>query len=621
LRNSQKHMWHWRDWIVESLRDNIPYDEMVRQMLAADELYPTDPKKLRATGFLARNYFLFNRNPWMEDTVEHVSKGFLGLTTNCAKCHDHKYDPISQQDYYALRAFFEPYHVRLDVVPGETNLEQNGLPRVYDGWTDAPTYRYIRGEEARPDKSKIIPPGVPGIFQFTSLNVQPVTLPTTAWQPEQNPWVADAFLSDARKKVDAAEKLRNQSGVKSELEKSTAEAAMALSQAELLALEKRIATLQAEWQSGTAPSELVESAVRAEREAVVCQKKLAVWEAKVKLEKAAADKKAEAEKQLQAAREARAKAIATASEPVKPTDRVSKIAGARWTATRFLDSTKDDPAVTFPSTSTGRRKALAEWITHPQNPLTARVAVNHVWMRHFGTPLVPNPFDFGRLGAAPTHPKLLDWLAAEFVRSGYDFLKLHRLMITSQVYRLSSITTGIAENLAKDAENRHLWRRAPQRLEAQVVRDAVIFLTGEMDLAIGGPSVPPDRSAASNRRSLYFFQSNNQRDLFLETFDDAAVKECYRREQSIVPQQALALANSRLISDATAKITAVMGNGIGPTDAEFVQSAFRNILGCSPTQPELDACLRALQGWNGADSPRQHLVWVLLNHHDFVTLR
>ncbi|MFN9968684.1 MAG: DUF1549 domain-containing protein, partial [Phycisphaerae bacterium] len=111
LRNSQKHIWHWRDWIIESLNADTPYDEMIRLMLAADELHPNDLSRLRATGYLARNYWLFNRPQWMEETVEHVSKGFLGLTMNCSKCHDHKYDPIEQKDFYRMRAFFEPYHV------------------------------------------------------------------------------------------------------------------------------------------------------------------------------------------------------------------------------------------------------------------------------------------------------------------------------------------------------------------------------------------------------------------------------------------------------------------------------------------------------------------------------
>ncbi len=161
LRNSQKHIWHWRDWIVESLNHNLGYDEMIRQMLAADELYPNDASRLRATGFLARNYFLFNRHQWMDETVEHVSKGFLGLTMNCVRCHDHKYDPFEQIDYYRLRAFFEPYHVRLDCVPPEIDLTRDGIPRVFDGKLEEATYLFVRGDENRPDKSQAIAPGIP----------------------------------------------------------------------------------------------------------------------------------------------------------------------------------------------------------------------------------------------------------------------------------------------------------------------------------------------------------------------------------------------------------------------------------------------------------------------------
>ena len=198
LRNSQKHIWHWRDWIVEALNADMPYDEMVRLMLAADELHPNDLGELRATGFLARNYFLFNRNQWMDETVEHVGKAFLGLTFNCAKCHDHKFDPISQTDYYGMRAFFEPYHVRLDMLPGETDLARDGIPRAFDGAMDTPTYRFIRGAENNPDKSVAIAPRIPAILKFQPLAIQPVELPVEAWQPERRGWVAGAYLANAQ---------------------------------------------------------------------------------------------------------------------------------------------------------------------------------------------------------------------------------------------------------------------------------------------------------------------------------------------------------------------------------------------------------------------------------------
>ena len=119
VRESQPHIWRWRDWIVESLNGDMPYDRMIVEMLAADETGPCDAQHLRATGFLVRNWYKFNRNVWLDDTVEHTAKAFLGITLNCARCHDHKYDPIAQTDYYPFRAFFEPYAVRTDRVPGQ----------------------------------------------------------------------------------------------------------------------------------------------------------------------------------------------------------------------------------------------------------------------------------------------------------------------------------------------------------------------------------------------------------------------------------------------------------------------------------------------------------------------
>ncbi|MCK5922581.1 MAG: DUF1549 domain-containing protein, partial [Methylococcales bacterium] len=145
VRNSQKHMWHWRDWIVDSLNNDKGYDRMIQEMLAGDELEPENPKVLAATGFLARNYYLFNRTTWLDHTIEHTGKAFLGLTMNCSKCHDHKYDPLSQMDYYRMRAVFEPHQVRLDAIAGETDFEKDGLPRVFDDHPEVETPFHIRG--------------------------------------------------------------------------------------------------------------------------------------------------------------------------------------------------------------------------------------------------------------------------------------------------------------------------------------------------------------------------------------------------------------------------------------------------------------------------------------------
>ncbi|NBP79240.1 DUF1549 domain-containing protein, partial [bacterium] len=234
LRNSQEHMWHFRDWIVESLNDDLGYDEMVRLMLAADELHPDDLDRLRATGFLARNWFLFNRTPWMDDTVEHVGKAFLGLTTNCAKCHDHKYDPISQKNYYQLRAFFEPLHVRIDVVPGQPDLASDGVPRVFDALLDEPTYRFERGDDSKPDTSEVMQPGVPDLLAFDALEITPVSLPKTAFEPARRPWVIEAHISQLKAAVETATT-------------STAPQAVPLAKARLAACEQRATATRARW--------------------------------------------------------------------------------------------------------------------------------------------------------------------------------------------------------------------------------------------------------------------------------------------------------------------------------------------------------------------------------------
>ena len=950
LRNSQQHIWHWRDWIIESLNADTPYDEMVRLMLAADELAPNDLGKLRATGYLARNYFLFNRNQWMEDTVEHVGKAFLGLTLNCAKCHDHKYDPIDHADYYRMRAFFEPYHVRMDMIPGESDLERNGIPRAFDGRPETPTYLFIRGQEKDPDKSRVLAPELPAVLRFAEFPVEPVELPIEAWQPDHRPHVTEAYLAAARAKqtpakakvAAAQEKLAASQRVLAELKAKAATAPAATSptaaspaaasptavsptaaspavaspaaasptaaspatpgrlfqdtfatldkgrwellggdwqhepgrldqrrdgatraalryrgpapkdfdmtlrftilggsrwrsvgiafdstaedptassekpddseqnlyvsavsggskvqaafhqggrwqypangaamrpvelnreytlrlqvrdtlvnaslngepqvawrsplarrdgrllitafdaivrfhevslatlaptaplrepsatpttpamtagatpapakpatveeaqrqvdEAELeiriaelavAAVDVEIASVERRGEASREARELAPSnaanaaparpaaraAVRAERELAVALARVAVAEAEWKRLRATADKKEAAEKDVTTTNQKLNDALKKVDEPG---EQFTRFVGAKWTPTRFFSSGSDDPMVVFQQRSTGRRKALASWIVDRRNPLAARVAVNHLWLRHFGMPLVPSVFDFGLKGTPPSHPELLDWLAAEFMDHGWSMKHMHRLMTRSAVYRLSSSIATAAggngeSNLAKDPENRWLWRRVPARLESQAVRDSILALAGSLDTTLGGPSVPQAQQPTSKRRSLYFFHSNNERNLFLTMFDEALVKECYRRDQSIVPQQALALSNSQLVLDAAKPISERLMAELAsapanrPVDANananananadasddaYIRLAFRVLLGAAPNDAELAASRQALAAWRtlpdgargeaSAMQSRANLIWVLLNHNDFVTVR
>ncbi len=661
LRNSQPHIWHWRDWIVESLNANMPYDEMVRLMLAADELYPDDLNRLRATGFLARNYFLFNRNQWMDESVEHVSKAFLGITMNCAKCHEHKYDPIEQADYYRMRAIFEPYHVRMEMVPGETDLTRDGIPCVFDAYPKAETYLFRRGQEGLPDKTKLIQPGMPNVLGGATFEVRPVSLPITSSQPERRSWVNEGCLAAAKKaetqaelaresatkNYDAAQSAKNAERSVIECARGqllAAELANDAARAERAAVERRIAASQKKWaaenkQDGNPQVEAelqatTQAAVRAERTAVSARTRAKVAELDAKLLIAAAEQRDSVKKELATAREALAKAEQAASAPIPTGAKFTPLVGAKWTPTRFLSSTADDPLPDFPAVSTGRRSALARWLTDRRNPLTARVAVNHIWMRHMGTPLVPTVFDFGRKGSPPTNPELLDWLAAELIESGWDMKHLHQLIVTSATYRMSSTTDGCEGNVAIDSDNKYWWRRNPIRLEAEAVRDAILSLAGTLDLKRGGPPIAAAGQATSTRRSLYFFHSNNDRNLFLTTFDAAAVKECYRRDESVVPQQALALTNSGLVLDAAEKIARRLSEpaqlSLPPDDAAFVQRAFRVIVGTPANSDELKASVAALEASRklpefaaaaGSDKARSLFIWALLNHNDFLTIR
>ncbi|MCE9534475.1 MAG: DUF1553 domain-containing protein [Planctomycetes bacterium] len=630
VRNSQKHIWHWRDWIIESLNADKGYDQMVREMLAADELYPTDADKLRGSGFLARQYFKFNRNTWMEETVEHTSKAFLGLTMNCSKCHDHKYDPISQQDFYRFRAFFEPYQIRTDMVPGVTDFEKDGLPRVFDCNLTAPTYLFIRGDEKNPRKDQAIPPGLPEILSFSKLEISTVNLPAEAHNPGLSEEVLATHLLAAEKQItDAKAALELAKKAKPETDQTrtaivVAEKSLALASLQPDLIRARFAAEKARLAMAANAKEVARAAALLEKKSAVAVAEDALAKAEQEIAKALAAKKAENEKKVVAAKAALAKAK---KDLETPGETFTALRGSLKTLESNLEG-EPSRSKPYPTTSTGRRSALAKWITDARNPLTARVAVNHIWARHFGKPLVATVFDFGRKGAPPTHPELLDWLAVELMEKNWNMKQLHRMIVTSDVYRLSSSSAQASgDTISLDAENRYYWRMNPIRMEAQVIRDSLLLLSGELDQTVGGPSIPA-ADETSRRRGMYFVHSHNEHNKFLSIFDDANVLECYRRSESIVPQQALALENSKLALAAAEKIAKRLNE---PNDVAFAKAAFELVLGSSPTKEEQAECVNAMKELkaiatrekraDAAMRARVNLVHALLNHNDFVTVR
>ncbi len=796
LRISQKHIWRWRDWIVGSLNADKSYAQMIAEMLAGDEIDPTDPDVLAATGFLARNYYLFNRTTWLDNTIEHTGKAFLGLTFNCAKCHDHKYDPITQVDYYNFRAFFEPHHIRLDAVPGETDFDRDGLPRAYDDFLDVTTQLHLRGNPATPDESREISPLVPAIFESFGRAPEPIDLPVAAWAPGTRDFVQRDLLAAAESRVASLRERLSATPSPSDTrvedagtwqdDFSTARPELwtihgsgwryqggDLVQLEATDVGQRVASVQshphdldlelsfritggpkfcsagirfdvsddgqdavivyaschapqpkvqlayatggkftypsqakklrpvsldtdytlgvrvrgdlvnvsldgehqfawrlAERKTGgkidlfaydataefsgirvealpgdrdlvsasNTPNKLVAdrsllaakveaaelslSALRARiaadslsflaesdaaqidaaaQQAALLENRAAIAAAEVDILSGDTKKQSAAKKQKERA----SQAIASQSREY------SHVRGSRKALETPVHKV-EHYAATYPKTSTGRRSALVAWIVSRDNPLTARVAANHIWMRHFGEPLVANVFDFGRQTTEPEHLALLDYLAVELIDSGWSMKHLHQLMLTSLAWQRSASNLGSApENMTIDKENRYYWRMNSRRLEAQVVRDSLLSLAGVLDLTMGGPSVSP--SPESRRRSLYFLHSRDQQSKFLAAFDDADILSCYRRSASIVPQQALALSNGKVAIDSSEQIAAS-----GPQeDSDFVTQKYIEILCRPPSQSEREACLEFL-----AHTPsRARLVQALLNHNDFLMIR
>jgi len=513
VRNSYGQIWRWRDWIVRSLNEDKGYDRMVQEMLAADELCPEDDQNIVATGFIVRNWYSLNYNQWMRDLVEHTGKAFLGLTLNCAHCHNHKYDPISQREYFQFRAFFEPLEMRHDRVPGEpdpgpfvkyvyassTAPLKTGMIRIFDERPDAKTQMYALGDERNvlPKETPCVPAPPSILGGWTSNAIKPVALPPAAYYPGFKSFIRDEELQKRQKALEEQRALL--AGCAGDAAKEAiARAAIAAAEADLVSIRARITADDARYLSKGDPKATAIIASKAERVAALRAAEVENLVARLNAPSSgilAATRLVEAEKALAAAR--------------------TKAEGDNEQYTSLSPS--------YPKTSSGRRLALARWITDRRNPLTARVAVNHIWMRHFGKPLVPSVFDFGRNGKAPVNQALLDWLAAELMglegpkskvqspnRSGADgrgvsgvpvvdstqangswrMKRLHRLIVTSSAYRMSSGLVGRDRaNAVRDSDNVNLWRYPARRLESEGVRDSVLAVSNSLDATMGGPEL------------------------------------------------------------------------------------------------------------------------------------
>jgi hypothetical protein len=566
--------WLYRDWVVDALNADTPYDTFLRLQIAGDEVAPENPSAVVATGFnrcypdmVDQNDQALRRQSALNDITETTGLVFLGLTIGCARCHDHKFDPIRQADFYRLQAFFSPARFRNDLAVAD-GPDGAALVAKRSAWEQSVG-------EVQAALSRIEDP-VRGVLTPTSpKGLDDETASAFATPP------ADRTQTEARLVFDA------------------------------WANDKRIRP--GAWPVVLGPAT---QAVRAELLTRI-------------------DRLKRSEPKLPAAR-----GLDEAGPDAAPTYLLRRgefsLRGPEVTpafpAVLGTAATAPPAPVVPLARSTGRRKALADWLARPDNPLTARVIVNRLWQHHFGRGIVATPSDFGTMGAGPSHPELLDWLACELAGRGWGLKAMHRLIVTSATYRQSSRAGRAA--LAADPENELLSRYRRTRLDGEAIRDALLAVSGTLSATMGGPGVFPDLpeeltrltvkgaiwpvSASAeerSRRSLYVFVRRNLRYPFFEAFDRPDTNaSCPQRSVTTIAPQSLTLLNSTLAHDTAAALADRVARDGGPDPDARVRLAFRLAFGRDP-DPSEQALAR---GFLARDPSLPHFCLALINANEFV---
>lgn len=516
LDNDREQAWRYRDYVVKSLNQDKPYDQFIREQIAGDELEPDNFELRVATGFLragpqhvvAGNQDLaVNRQEWLTEVMFGVGNGVLGLTVGCARCHDHKFDPILQADFYRLQAFFAASD-NVDYQP--PNAEAASALKAAQA---------AHHEKLKPVKEQIAAIERPYIERLKAEKRDKLE--------KNEPVFASALAKPAEQRT--------------ELEKQQAKDAQRM--------------LNVSWDEILA---VLSPEDRTRRAAFRQQMHHLNLFSPEPLPKALAVS--------DTITPVPAMHLLKAGDPHRKSDEVRP-----GFLTVLLPSQAEWDAAITPVEkgefkSTGRKLALANWLVRPDHPLTSRVMVNRLWHYHFGRGIVPTPNDFGRNGQPPTHPELLDWLAVEFVRTGWSLKKMHYLMVTSRTYRQG--TEVDPRSGAKDPDNRWYWRMNRQRLDAETLRDSTLAIAGNLTEQIGGPSIrvplepevydtifteaEPDNLWPVHpdqrqhwRRSLYLIRKRNVRLPMLVAFDSPdMMSSCGARTASTHALQSLTLLNS-----------------------------------------------------------------------------
>jgi hypothetical protein len=577
------HAWRYRDYVVRSFNADKPYDRFVLEQLAGDELDPNDPELLIAVGFLrmgpwehtAMSVAAETRQAFLDDVTNSVGVTFLGQGLRCARCHDHKFDPVPTRDYYRIQACFAPVQfLDRDVayLPGES----------------------IAGLAAtRPASERRLAEARAQLAQFDEKR-----------EAAQDAWAKQHGYTSIDD-VPPAKRPPQYDGL-TDIEKSLRKIAQkreAYFQLEMRRFEPQVLSVY------DGPDVVFDMQRGRPQQAKPGQKRAA----KGLTPPAAADARPTGVVATTAI--LRGGSLASPGDPVTP--------GVLSPCADSSDSHAPSAWNTVPATVEGRRLALARWIASDRNPLTARVIVNRVWQMHFGKGLVATPNNFGKMGARPTHPELLDWLAEWFIEHDWSIKKLHRLIMTSAAYRRSGRPGDAAQAAELDAKNERLSYFPTRRLSAEELRDTMAAASGELNLALGGPPVFPEihwevalqprhimgsvapayqpsaMPAERHRRTLYAFRCRTLVDPLLEVFNaPGSETSCERRDQTTVTPQVFALFNGAAVHDrALATAARVLKTPTTPAagDEARLDGLFQRILGRPASDEEKRDCLAHLE--------------------------
>jgi hypothetical protein len=559
--------WKYRDYVIRAFNADKPFDQFIREQLAGDEMVkppfaelpPADLDKLIATGFLRMAPDptgvggvdqKLARKQVVTDTVKIVSSAFLGLTVGCAECHNHRYDPIAQADFYRLRAAIEPGYDPAAWKPPAAR--QVSLYRD----ADRKKCTEVEAEAAKIDAERI---------------------------KKQNEFIDATFEKEVAKLPDA---MRDQ-----------ARTARKTPDAKRNAEQKKLMQEHPSLNVSAGSLYLYDSKAADEL------KKMGERAAAVRAKKPV-------EEFVRALTETPGKSPPTflfhRGDPDQPKEQVAPGGLA------VLDAMLPLAVKAAANGTTGRRLALANWLTDPRHPLTARVIVNRLWMEHFGSGLVGTPGDFGRLGGRPTHPELLDWLASEFISGGWSVKKLHRLILASTAYQQSSMREPAKESI--DPDNRLLGRFPLRRLDAESLRDGMLAVSGKLNPKPFGPPVPvmeddaglivigkANRDGAmyklgdesvpageESRRSVYVQMRRSKPLGVLDAFDWANPEpNCEARQSSTATPQSLMLLNGEFVMTQAEALAARVRAEAGSDARAQTERAWRLAYGRAPSESDL----------------------------------